>query len=117
MQRVNPLCPTIRNKHRKIGRNEPCPCGRMHETKAFDEDHTKRAVFTHEPISNDPGEQCFTVIAHMPNKYKHCCGNVVNQRPVARAKRNIADVIRSVLGFKKDRRSMLQKLAAFFKKK
>ena len=117
MQRVNPLCPTIRNKNRKIGRNEPCPCGRMYETKAFDEDHTKNATFTHEPASKDPDNKCFHVVAHLPMKYKHCCGDMEHKKVVTKAKRNIANAIRSMLGFRRDRRSWLKRIIGFFTRK
>ena len=109
MQRVNPLCPTIRRKRRKIGRNEPCPCGRTKQRRVVESD--KAHVYKYVDLGVDAG-----ILVDFPVKYKHCCGNIINQRPVTRAKRSVADATRKALGFKKDRRSLLQKLAALFKK-
>ncbi len=44
---------TIRRKYRKIGRNEPCPCGERKEGHSYDKD----------------GRYCSTT----PVKYKKCC--------------------------------------------
>lgn len=118
MQKINPLCPTIHRTHRKIGRNENCPCGRMRDTQAIDLDHLKNAVFTKKPISNDPDEPCFGITARLPMKYKHCCGDITHKKIVARANRNIANTIRSILGFRKHRRSLLKRIMGLvFRKK
>lgn len=76
MQRINLLSPTIRRSSRKIGRNEPCPCGRMRETAAIDPEHLSSAVFSQEP---DKDGKMFTV-TKVPVKYKHCHGDIDNQR-------------------------------------
>lgn len=106
MQRVNPLCPTIRNKSRKIGRNEDCPCGRTKIRVIDNPLYYIEGEFDGEPIE-----------IRVPMKYKHCCGDIAHKKVVARAKQNIANVVRSILGFRKDRRSWLRRIIGFFTRK
>lgn len=57
-------------KHRKIGRNEPCPCGRTKETvrdEAIIADGVTVGFHKNKTVQ-------------VPVKYKHCCGHIDNQR-------------------------------------
>lgn len=58
-----------RRRSRKIGRNEPCPCGRM------DQDSQELR----------------------PLKYKRCCGNIDNQRMMMAVRRHISNTIHGVV--------------------
>lgn len=66
-------------KRRRNIRNEPCPCGRMKE-------HLQ-------PISYEHFTQCEdhdavrAQVTKVPVKYKHCCGDVDNQRKAMKIKR------------------------------
>lgn len=73
MHRINLLCPTIRRKNRKIGRNEPCPCGR---TKEVPDTEAMKEVFC---VAAD-GDTVNMVTKQVPVKYKHCHGDTDNQR-------------------------------------
>jgi hypothetical protein len=80
MQRINLLCPTIRRQSRKIGRNEPCPCGAT-KTRfvpaGLDLSCIKRAYVSEAvPEGSDTAE----VTVETPVKYKHCHGNITKQR-------------------------------------
>jgi hypothetical protein len=110
MQRINLLCPTIRRKSRKIGRNEDCPCGRTKTRRVLVDVVTD--VYKYVSLDANVG-----ALVSIPMKFKHCCGSTSNMKLVTKAKRNIANVIRKALGHKKNRRSLLQRLASFFKKK
>lgn len=56
-----------------------------------------------------------TVEVQVPIKYKHCCGNIDNQRKAMVVRRYIANKIHEVLSRKKI--SKLHALVNFFKKK
>ena len=66
MHRINLLCPTIRRKSRKVGRNEPCPCGR---TK-FVEVPVKDEYFTQDGKQIPVMDEVEVAI-----KFKHCHGD------------------------------------------
>jgi hypothetical protein len=109
MQRINLLCPTIRRQSRKIGRNEPCPCGR-----------TKERV---ESIPAEEWTYCGdqpikTRVVIVPMKYKHCCGDVFNQRKAAKVRRLIQQHFGTILGTprKQGKLSMIaNKIKSLFK--
>lgn len=81
----------LRRKHRKIGRNEFCPCGRMREVDVA-------------------GNK---VTLHV--KYKHCCGKIENQRMMAAVQRHISQTIYNVMSAPKGT-SHLRKVINLFKK-
>jgi hypothetical protein len=78
MKRINLLCPTIRRQHRKIGRNEACPCGK---TKEVMSQSMQDAMF----IAKD-GESVAADMIQVPVKFKNCCGDPDNMRKVAKIK-------------------------------
>ncbi len=77
-----------RKKSRKIGRNEPCPCGR-----------TKQDGYEMLPV-----------------KWKHCCGDPDNQRMMRAVQQHISSFIRQMFVSKKKKKSKLSKLAGFFRR-
>lgn len=96
----------IRRRYRKIGRNENCPCGR----KKWVEIPVRTKYFT------GAGKQIPIIDERqVPVKYKHCCGNIDNQRKAMVVRRYISDKIHEVLSCKKI--SKLHALVNFFKKK
>jgi hypothetical protein len=63
-----------------------------------------------------PMDSSVGTVIKMPMKYKHCCGDIASKKIVARAKQNIANVVRHVLGLKKDSRNIFQRITSFFKR-
>lgn len=81
--------PTIRRRSRKVGRNEPCPCGRVREID--------------------------TGAVYVPIKYKRCCGKIENQRMMAAVRRHIGRTIYNAMHGPKET-SKLRKIVNFFKR-
>lgn len=86
--------PTIHRRSRKIGRNEPCPCGRTKEVVKLHADHIPFAPAM---------------------KYKHCCGKIENQRMMAAVRRHIGRTIYNAMHGPKET-SKLRKIVNFFKR-
>ncbi len=103
--------PTIHRRHRKIGRNEPCPCGRTKEVevKLFEVQAKTYGMI----LGKD--EPVDTMMTKVPLKYKHCCGNIDNQRMMAAVRRHISRTIYDVMhGPKKV--SNLRRIVNLFKR-
>ncbi len=98
----------IRRRSRKIGRNEPCPCGR-----------TKQVIVAEAPTdwkeSGDGLGEVVTETCTVPIKYKHCCGKIENQRMMAAVRRHISRTIAEVMHGPKQT-SKLRKIVDFFKR-
>ncbi len=96
----------FRRKSRRIGRNELCPCGRTKwiEVPVLDE-------YFYEDGRSMPvkGE----VQVHV--KWKHCCGDIDNQRKIAAVKRNIKMAVKWMMAKKQDnKKGFIKKLVGFF---
>jgi hypothetical protein len=106
-----------RRKSRKIGRNEPCPCGRIRETDAIDEDHLKHAEFSRvqSNAASNIDDTTFKTVARVPMKYKNCCGDPDNQRSMRAVQYHISSFINRLVA-KRKKKSFISKLAGFFKR-
>ena len=106
MQRINLLCPTIRRSSRKIGRNEPCPCGRTKEVMLKQDD----LEYKMEPLLDDGRE----VAVQVPIKFKHCHGDTDNMKKAAKIQNYLRQHFTDILN-KPRKASKLKALATKFK--
>ena len=97
----------IRRRSRKIGRNEPCPCGRTKEVL----ERADQQV----PIAVEDGHVINAVEFTVPLEYKHCCGKIENQRMMAAVRRHISQTIYNAMHGPK-KASKLRKIINLFKK-
>lgn len=98
--------PTIHRRSRKIGRNEPCPCGR---TK------WKEVPIPAEYLTEGDDDEMKTMQTQVPIKYKRCCGKIENQRMMAAVRRHIGRTIYNAMHGPKET-SKLRKIVNFFKR-
>jgi len=115
MHKINLLCPTIYRQHRKIGRNEPCPCGRTREVTGVEPDQIKHATFTLVPRHMADGTVKSTTVMSVPVKFKHCCGDIDNQTKARRVQAAIKAHFESLIRPAKEC-SKLRALAGNIKK-
>ncbi len=88
MKRINLLCPTIYRQSRKVGRNEPCPCG---ATKFVE------VPILEKYFEGCDGEQMKEMQVQVPVKFKHCHGDSENIRKAAKIqnffRRHFTDIL------------------------
>ena len=101
--RINLLCPTVRRSSRKIGRNEPCPCGRTKTRIVANPLHYIEGEFDGEPIELE-----------VPVKFKHCHGDRDNMKKAAKIQNYLRQHFTDILN-KPRPVSKLKALATKFK--
>jgi hypothetical protein len=107
MKRINLLCPTILRQSRKIGRNEPCPCGR---TKEVADTAAMKDVFS---VADD-GATVAMKVKQVPIKFKHCHGDTDNMKKANKIQNYLRKHFVDILN-KPRKVSKLQTLATKFK--
>ncbi|MBW8002591.1 MAG: hypothetical protein FVQ80_11315 [Planctomycetes bacterium] len=98
----------IRRQSRKIGRNEPCPCGRTKMITRRLDKYQGRFI---SPFDYDDT----TEMVRVPIKYKHCCGKIENQRMMAAVRRHISQAIYNAVHGPKQT-SKLRRIINLFKR-
>ncbi len=99
----------IRSK-RKIGRNEPCPCGRY---KMVEDSKGDPREFVNVGV---PGEIDVSLIQRRL-KYKNCCGHIDNQRNTLMAKRHILAFVRDLCNRPAKKEGLISKFKNLFSRK
>ncbi len=105
MQIINLLCPTYRRSSRKIGRNEPCPCGR----KKWVTVPVKEEYFTADGKQIPVMDEVEVAI-----KFKHCHGDRGNMEKANKIQNYLRQHFTSILN-KPRKTSKLSALATKFK--
>ncbi len=93
---------------RKIGRNEPCPCGR---TKMVEDSKGDPREFVNVGV---PGEIDVSLIQRRL-KYKNCCGHPDNQKAMIAAKKHVFKFCRDLFERLAKKVSLAKKFIGPFK--
>ena len=99
----------IRSK-RKIGRNEPCPCGRY---KMVEGPRQFQEVF----MADDGVYPMVNPLIKRRLKYKNCCGHIDSQRATFMAKHHILSFVRDLFYRPAKREGLIGKFKNLFGRK
>ena len=103
----------IRSK-RKIGRNEPCPCGRY---KMVEDSSSPQYTFTNDHSGDEGYHPVQNPLIQRRLKYKNCCGHPDNQRATFMAKRHIISFARDLYNRPAKKEGLISKFKNLFGRK